>query len=283
MSSKIALGRGLEALIPRESTAIQSDAKYRLVPVDAIEPNPLQPRHDFNEESLQQLAESFKQNGVMQPLVVKKNGSNFTIIAGERRLRAARLAGLTEVPVMLMDEVDEPRMLELALVENLQREDLNPLEAAEGFRTLIDRCGLTQQQMAERVGKSRSAVANTLRLLELPETIKQMMREGKLTEGHARTLLTVVNPTIMLELAEKFAAESLSVRAAEREASRVRRMLTRPKIRDANVQEAENFLIHLLGTAVRIHRGRKKGRIEIDYYSDDDLNRLLELLRRIGS
>jgi ParB family chromosome partitioning protein len=283
MSSKIALGKGLEALIPRESTAIQGDAKYRLVPVDAIEPNPLQPRRDFDEESLQQLADSFKQNGVMQPLVVKKNGSNFTIIAGERRLRAAQIAGLTEVPVMLMDEVDEPRMLELALVENLQREDLNPLEAAEGFRTLIDRCGLTQQQMAERVGKSRSAVANTLRLLELPETIKQMMREGKLTEGHARTLLTVVNPTIMMELAEKFAAESLSVRAAEREASRVRRMLTRPKIRDANVQEAENFLIHLLGTAVRIHRGRKKGRIEIDYYSDDDLNRLLELMRRIGS
>jgi ParB family chromosome partitioning protein len=282
MSSKVALGRGLEALIPRESTAIQGDAKYRLVPVDAIEPNPLQPRRDFDEESLQQLAESFKRDGVMQPLVVKKNGSNFTIIAGERRLRAARMAGLTEVPVMLMEEVDEPRMLELALVENLQREDLNPLEAAEGFRTLIDRCGLTQQQMAERVGKSRSAVANTLRLLELPETIKQMMREGKLTEGHARTLLTVVNPTIMMELAEKFAAESLSVRAAEREAARVRRALTRPRTRDANVQEAENFLIHLLGTAVRIHRGRKKGRIEIDYYSDDDLNRLLELLRRIG-
>ncbi|MFQ6008017.1 MAG: ParB/RepB/Spo0J family partition protein [Candidatus Zixiibacteriota bacterium] len=283
MSSKVVLGRGLEALIPRESATVQGDAKYRLVPVDAIEPNPLQPRRNFDEEGLQQLAESFKRDGVIQPLVVKKNGSNFTIIAGERRLRAARMAGLTEVPVMLMDEVDELRMLELALVENLQREDLNPLEAAEGYRTLIDRCGLTQQKLAERVGKSRPAVANTLRLLELPETVKQMIRDGKLSEGQARTLLTVSNETIMLELAEKFAAESVSVRDAEREAARVRKMLREPRIKDANLMEAENFLIHLLGTAVRIHRGRKKGRIEIDFYSDDDLNRLLELLRRVGA
>lgn len=283
MSSKVVLGRGLEALIPRESATVQGDAKYRLVPVDAIEPNPLQPRRNFDEEGLQQLAESFKRDGVIQPLVVKKNGSNFTIIAGERRLRAARMAGLTEVPVMLMDEVDELRMLELALVENLQREDLNPLEAAEGYRTLIDRCGLTQQKLAERVGKSRPAVANTLRLLELPEAVKQMIRDGKLSEGQARTLLTVSNETIMLELAEKFAAESVSVREAEREAARVRKMLREPRIKDANLMEAENFLIHLLGTAVRIHRGRKKGRIEIDFYSDDDLNRLLELLRRVGA
>lgn len=283
MSSKVVLGKGLDALIPRDSTSTHAEKKYQLVPLERILPNPLQPRRDFDEEGLQQLAESFKRNGVMQPLIVKKNGSNFTMIAGERRLRAARVAGLTEVPVVLMEDVDEPRMLELAMVENLQREDLNPLEAAEGYRTLIERCNLTQNDLAGKVGKSRAAVANTLRLLSLPDLVKQMIREGKLSEGHARALLAVDSEEQMLALAQKIVAESWSVRDAERETGRVRKRRLVPKRKIPALTEVETFLKQLLGTAVRIYPGLKKGKIEIDYYSDDDLDRLLELFRRIGS
>jgi ParB family chromosome partitioning protein len=282
MSSKVVLGKGLEALIPRESTTSTGDAKYQMVPVDRIEPNPLQPRREFDEDALQQLAESFKRNGVMQPLVVKKNGSNFTIIAGERRLRAARIAGLTEVPVVLMDEVDEGRMLELALVENLQREDLNPLEAAEGYRTLMERFGLTQNELAGRVGKSRVAVANTMRLLTLPEQVKRLIREGKLSEGHARALLAVDNEQRLIELAEKIVTESWTVRHTEREVSGLKRRTASPRKKIPALVEVETFLKQLLGTSVRIYPGVKKGRIEIDFYSDDDLDRLLELFRKIG-
>jgi len=283
MSSKVVLGKGLDALIPRESTLAHDEAKYQLVPLERIVPNPLQPRRDFNEEGLRQLAESFRHNGIMQPLIVKNNGSEFTIIAGERRLRAARIAGLTEVPVVLMEDVDEPRMLELAMVENLQREDLNPLEAAEGYRTLIERCSLTQNELAAKVGKSRAAVANTLRLLSLPDPVKQLIREGKLSEGHARALLAVDSEEQMLALAQKIVAESWSVRDAERETGRVRKRRLVPKRKIPALTEVETFLKQLLGTSVRIHPGLKRGRIEIDYYSDDDLDRLLELFRRIGS
>ncbi|HWR83029.1 MAG TPA: ParB/RepB/Spo0J family partition protein [Candidatus Deferrimicrobium sp.] len=281
--SKVVLGRGLEALIPTDLTPVDKKEIYRLVPVDQIAPNPLQPRRDFDEESLRTLADSVKRDGLIQPLVVRQQGNAFTIIAGERRWRAARLAGLTEVPVVLLDDVDEARMLELALVENLQREDLNPLETAEGYHTLIDRCGLTQNDLAHKVGKSRTAVANTLRLLNLPETVKAMIREGRLSEGHARALLAVESEARMLALAEKILAESWTVRDAEREArkSAKRRRLVRRQ--PPHLAEAETILKQTLGTSVRIHQGRKKGRIEIEFYGDSDLERLLELLRRIGS
>jgi len=281
--SKIVLGKGIEALIPGESKKTDNDGKYRLVPVDRIAPNPLQPRRDFELEGLQQLAESFKHNGIMQPLVVKEESSGFVIIAGERRLRAAKLAGINEVPVILMDDMDEPRMLELALVENLQREDLNPLEAAEAYRTLIERCNLTQNELAAKVGKSRTAVANILRLIGLPEQIKQMIREGKLSEGHARALLAVDGEEKMLALAEKIASESWSVRDVEREAGHGKRKRRAHRRMSPALSEVETFLKQLLGTSVTIHPGAKKGRIEIEYYGDDDLDRLLELFRRIGA
>ncbi|TET94156.1 MAG: ParB/RepB/Spo0J family partition protein [Candidatus Zixiibacteriota bacterium] len=281
--SKVVLGRGIEALIPTESKPSHEEGKYRLVPPDLIGPNPLQPRHDFDQDSLQQLADSLKRNGMIQPLVVKQSDSGFTIIAGERRLRAARIAGLKEVPVVLMDEVDEPRMLELALVENLQREDLNPLEAAEAYHTLIERCGLTQNELAVRVGKSRTAVANILRLRGLPEAIKLMIREGKLSEGHARAILAAGSEEQMLALAQRALRDALSVRDVEREAGRGKRKSRAILRKDPILSDTETFLKQLLGTSVTIHPGRKKGRIEIEYYGDQDLDRLLELFRRIGS
>jgi len=281
--SKVVLGRGIEALIPTESKPSHEEGKYRLVPPDLIGPNPLQPRHDFDQDSLQQLADSLKRNGMIQPLVVKQSDSGFTIIAGERRLRAARIAGLKEVPVVLMDEVDEPRMLELALVENLQREDLNPLEAAEAYHTLIERCGLTQNELAVRVGKSRTAVANILRLRGLPEAIKLMIREGKLSEGHARAILAAGSEEQMLALAQRALRDALSVRDVEREAGRGKRKSRAILRKDPILSDTETFLKQLLGTSVTIHPGPKKGRIEIEYYSDQDLDRLLELFRRIGS
>jgi len=280
--SKVVLGRGIEALIPTESKPSHEEGKYRLVPPDLIGPNPLQPRHDFDQDSLQQLADSLKRNGMIQPLVVKQSDSGFIIIAGERRLRAARIAGLKEVPVVLMDEVDEPRMLELALVENLQREDLNPLEAAEAYQTLIQRCGLTQNELAAKVGRSRTAVANILRLLGLPEAIKLMIREGKLSEGHARAILAAGSEEQMLALAQRALRDTLSVRDVEREASRGKRKLRAHRRMSPALSDVETFLKQLLGTSVTIHPGAKKGRIEIEYYGDQDLDRLLELFRRIS-
>jgi ParB family chromosome partitioning protein len=281
--SKVVLGRGIEALIPTESKQTTDRGPYRLVAADKIHPNPLQPRRGFDEESLGQLAESFKHNGILQPLIVQEAKDGFTIIAGERRLRAARMAGITEVPVVLMQEVDEPRMLELALIENLQREDLNPLEAAEAYQTLIDRCGLTQNKLAGRVGKSRTAVANTLRLLGLPDEIKKMIREGRLTEGHARALLAADTEEQMQALARRALAEALSVRDLERATVRRKRAATPTALKNPVLADTETFLKQLLGTSVRIRHGRKKGRIEIEYYGDQDLDRLLELFRKIAS
>jgi ParB family chromosome partitioning protein len=205
----------------------------------------------------------------------------FTIIAGERRFRAARLAGLAEVPVVLLDAGDDHHLLELALVENLQRQDLNPLEAAQAYYTLIDRCHLTQAQLAERVGKSRAAVANAMRLLSLPEAIKQMIREGKLTEGHARAILVLDDEAAQLQMAARIVDDALSVRQAEQVTRRPRGRRLIPKRKLPVIAEAENELRQSLGTAVRIHHSLKGGRIEIEYYSDNDLTRLLELFQKL--
>ncbi len=279
---KVVLGKGLDALIPSHSATAIIDKKYRMVSLDRIEPNPMQPRREFGAESLRELAESLKQNGMMQPLVVKNNGSGFTIIAGERRYRAARLAGLDEVAVVIMDDVDEDKMLELALVENIQREDLNPIETAEAFRSLLDRCNLSQNELAERVGKSRTAVANTIRLLGLPDSIIKMVRSGELSEGHARTLLALETEEQMLLMVNRIHDESLSVRSLEQETSKSPRRRKMQRIKLPAILEVESNLKQILGTSVKIKHGLKKGRLEIEYYGESDLNRLLDLFQKIG-
>jgi ParB family chromosome partitioning protein len=278
--SRVVLGKGLEALIPGEGKAAGDEKKYRMVPLERLSPNPMQPRRDFDETRLSELADSFKRDGIIQPLVVRREGSGYTIIAGERRFRAARIADLKEVPVLVMDDVDDVHMLELALVENLQREDLNPIEAAEGNHVLIEKCGLTQAQLAARIGKSRTTVTNLLRLLTLPDAIKEMVRAGKLTEGHARAILAFDDEAEQLRLAERIVSDALTVRDVENRAGRSRKRRLVPKRKNPAVAEAESFLRQLLGTSVKIHRGLKRGRIEIEYYSDDDLDRLLELFRK---
>lgn len=283
MNSRVVLGRGLEALIPqKESKELQDMAnrKFKMVPIDRIQPNPMQPRRAFAEEGLKELAESFKQNGIMQPLVVTQNGDDFIIIAGERRLRAAKLAGLTELPVVLMNDADDIRRLELALIENIQRENLNPIEVAHAFKTLLERCGLSQEQLSERVNKSRSAVTNNLRLLTLPISIQILVRDGKLTEGHARALLSLENERDILDMAEEILKGSWSVRETEERTRRKKRRLI-PKRQTPTLAEYENKLRQILGTAVKILPGLKRGRIEIEYYGNDDLERIVALLKTI--
>ncbi len=281
--SKLVLGKGLGALIPTDDTKSAETHRFKTVSLDRIAPNPMQPRREFDQESLMQLAQSFKENGIMQPLLVRANGSGFTIIAGERRYRAARLAGMTEVPVLQMDDVTDAQMLEMALVENLQRENLNPMETAEGYRRLIEECGLTQAQLGDRVGKSRSAVTNVIRLNGLPESIKTMIRHGKLTEGHARAILALENELDMVRLAEQIVNDSLSVREVEQVTSRTKKRRLVPKKKIPALTEIENYLKRLLGTSVKINPGLKQGKIEIEFYGDEDLERLLELFKKIES
>lgn len=280
--SRVVLGKGLNALIPNESTRSEESDKFRIVELDRIAPNPMQPRREFDESSLRALAESLKANGVMQPLIVKQGESGYTIIAGERRFRAAKLAGLKEAPVVLMDDVDDTRMLELALIENLQREDLNPLDAAEAYRALMERCSCTQNELADKVGKSRAAIANQIRLLALPESIKMMIRDGRLAEGHARAILSLPTEEAMIVLANRIVGESMSVRAVEQVTSRTKKRRLIPKRLAPALADAEVRLKQLLGTSVKIKHGLKRGKIEIEYYGDEDLSRLMELMERIS-
>ena len=280
--TKIALGKGLGALIPASDKTDHPAPGFKTVPLEQIAPNPMQPRSDFSPDGLAELAESVKKDGIIQPLVVRRNGNGFTIIAGERRYRAAKLAGLEVVPVVVLDDINDTRMLELALIENIQRENLNPVELAEAYRKLIDQCGLTQAQLATRVGKSRVAVANQLRLLTLPEDLQALVRERKLTEGHARSLLSLTGPEEMRRMARRVMEESLSVRDVEQQVSRrKKRKRLVVKRRPPALVEMETYLKRLLGTAVRIVPGLKHGRIEIEYFGDEDLERLLELFRKM--
>ena len=279
--SKQVLGRGLGALIPSQAEPEGESRKFQMIALAEISPNPMQPRQTFDTERLNELAASLKQDGMMQPLVLKKNGVGYHIIAGERRYRAAKLAGLDKVPATVMENIDDTRMLELALIENVQREDLNPIELAEAYRRLIEQCGLTQQQLSDRVGKSRTAVTNQLRLLRLPESVSRYLRDGRLTEGHARSLLALPSEDDMIRLADQIVEGDLSVRQVEGKVSSGKKRRLIPKRKLPALADAESYLKRLLGTSVKIVPGLKRGRIEIEYYSDDDLNRLLELFARI--
>ncbi len=275
------LGRGLGALLTDYSENDAAQAVTTL-PLQRIEPNPNQPRKRFDEVELQALADSIAQHGLLQPLAVRDMGNGYyQIIAGERRWRACRLAGLSEVPVTVV-EADDRTVMELALVENLQREDLNPMEEAEGYRVLLEEYGLTQEQAAQQVGKSRSAVANALRLLTLSDEVRALVENGELTAGHARALLTLPNGRLQKAAAQKILALRLSVRQAE---AMCKRMAAEEKPKEEPeplavdyVAECEKHLTRRLGRRVHIVNGKRKGRVELDFYGDDDLQKLYEAL-----
>jgi ParB family transcriptional regulator, chromosome partitioning protein len=280
-TTKKALGRGLSALI---RTGDSGQEGVREVDIDLLQPNRFQPRSDFDEGKLNELAQSIKTNGVLQPLLVRKVQDHYEIVAGERRWRAAQLAGLFRIPVVVRAVRDE-RLLEVALVENIQRENLNPVEAAKAFQRLHAELGLSHDEIAHRTGKDRTTVTNYIRLLKLPREVQHLIAEGRLSMGHARALLALESATDQKELAQKAAKGNWSVRQVERAASRQRTPKLMPgtpaePIQDPNVRHAVEELERTLGTRVRISANGAQGQIEIEYYSQDDLIRLYELIVR---
>lgn len=253
--------------------------------IEDIVPNPNQPRTHFNESLLEELSESIRENGVLQPLLVRKNGSKYEIIAGERRYQASKIAGLEKVPVIIKD-VDDQKMLELALIENLQRSDLNPIEEAKGYKQLIKASGMTQEALSKAVSKSRSAITNSLRLLDLPDAVQQMMYDGKLTAGHARAILAVPFEEARIKLAEKVVAEGLSVRATENlaplfsvgDAPKTPRPVT-----PQSYKKAARVLRQLFNTNVKVKATRGKNKIEIEFKDEEDLQRILESMVDAGA
>lgn len=284
MTRKV-LGRGLGALLSAEGTATATEDSSE-IPIDLIEPSPLQPRSVFDEAKLNELARSISANGVVQPLLLRRRGDRYELIAGERRWRAAQLAGLSKVPAVIRN-VSDDKVLELALIENIQREDLNPIEEARAYKKLIETIGLTQETVAERVGRDRSYVTNYLRLLRLPEDLQELLQAGRLSTGHARAILGTDQVDIQRRLARKIIEQDLSVRATERlvrqltePGTRGKRVVARKEEGDANVRAAENKLRRQFGTQVRIvlAQGQQPGRIELEFYNSRDLDRLYSLL-----
>lgn len=274
------LGRGLGALLsasgpsaPEAAPAVAID-----LPIEAIAPNPRQPRKDFDDKSLRDLSASMSQSGVLQPVVVRRLGSGYQLIVGERRWRAAKLAGLTRIPAVVR-EASDAQSLELALVENLLREDLNPIEEAEGYQRLLAEFGWTQEELAQRVARDRSSIANCLRLLKLPDLIQADLRAGRLTMGHARALLSLASPGEQLKLREEILAHSWSVRATEQGVQAKRVRPTRRQLRRSpELTAVEDVLRGVLATRVRLIGNERAGRIEIVYSSREELDRLAELI-----
>ena len=285
MASNKGLGKGLGALLGDFDDISAEKSPYKLLPIYKVEPNPGQPRQDFDEEELQALADSIAEHGIIQPLTVRETAGGFyQIIAGERRWRAARMANLTEVPAVII-EADDKKTMELALIENLQRQDLNPVEEALGYQSLMADYGLTQEEASQRVGKSRSAVANALRLLNLPQPILEKIRSGDLSAGHARAVLSLKSEKKQLEAAQKIIALGLSVRQAE---LLCKNMSKEPEHKEPPVTlavdyvaECEKQLSKHLGRGVKIVNGKRKGRFELEFYGQDDLQALLELLLKV--
>lgn len=285
MASQKGLGRGLGALLGDFDQDAAEDSAYKLLPLHRVEPNPDQPRQDFDEEELAALAESIRVHGVLQPLTVRETGGGYyQIIAGERRWRASRMAGLTDVPAIVI-EADDRKAKELALIENLQRQDLNSVEEALGYQSLMNEFGLTQEEAAQRVGKSRPAVANALRLLTLDEKVLDMLRAGELTAGHAKAILMLKSEKKQLEAAQKIANLGLSVRQAEllcKNMSKEQPEKKEPAAFQVDyVRECEKSLSKHLGRGVKIVNGKRKGRFELEFYGQDDLQILLDALMKI--
>jgi len=286
----MALGRGLDALIPDLGTmdgmagaSLPTRKDFFLCEIDMIRPNHYQPRRHFAADELEELAESIRSQGIIQPLLVRADDVGYELVAGERRLRAATMAGLDRVPVLVKD-VSDAEMLEISIVENIQRENLNPMEEAEAYHRLITEFDLTQDKAAERVGKSRSAVANFLRLRQLPDPIKESIMEGALSMGHARALLGADTPAKQQAAWREVVAKKLSVRDTEALIKRInaeKKPAPTPEMTSAQryFRDVSEDLSRHFGTRVRIQRKGKKGRVEIDFFSDDDLDRLLGMLR----
>ena len=287
--SKKALGRGIDALLSGADgdTPVESGAGVEHVPLSSLRPNPEQPRKEFREEALQELAQSIRRKGIIQPVLVEKTGDSYLIIAGERRYRAAQIAGLNEIPVVVREFSDDDK-LEIALIENLQREDLNPIEEAVAYKRLIDQKGLNQDEVADAVGKNRSTVANSLRLLKLPEEMQKALVTGEITPGHARAVLSVLNPSDQRILFSRILQDGLSVREAEYQAgdfNKGRRPVPvkdkgtgKKQIIQPELKDLEQKFLDALGTKVSIKGTVKQGKIEISYYSMDDLERILEII-----
>jgi ParB family transcriptional regulator, chromosome partitioning protein len=275
-----ALGRGLSALIPEpEAPAVPAAAAE--VPISALDPNPFQPRSAMDPERLAELTASVRESGIVQPILVRRRGERYQIIAGERRFRAAQATGLATVPVMVRD-VDDEHLLELALVENIQREELNPIEEAQAFHRLQDEFGLTQEEIARRVGRDRATVANTLRLLRLPRELRELLAEARLDAGHGRAILALERAEDQVALGREAARKGLSVREVERRVALQRAPRGARPRKDANTRAAEERLRSALGARVEIARRGRGGQIRILFAGEAELNRLFELLVRAG-
>ena len=279
-----ALGRGLSALLPE--TELSANEELLEVDLDLIEPNPAQPRTRFDEARLEELAQSIRSNGVVQPLLLRRRGGRFQLVAGERRWRAAQRAGLQRIPAVVR-EIEDDKLLELALIENIQRQELNAIEEAHAYKNLIEALGLTQEMVAQRVGRDRSFITNYLRLLRLPQDLQQFIEEGKLTAGHARALLAIEDVEVQRRIAKNIIDQSLSVRDTEKIVKGIvtgkdadKADAIPAKRDDANVRAAETKLRRRFGTQVRILPSSTGtgGKIEIEYYSEEDLNRLYEAM-----
>ena len=284
MASQKGLGKGLGALLGDFTEEPLEKSAYQLLPIYKVEPNPDQPRHDFDEEELQALADSITVHGIIQPLTVREMPNGYyQIIAGERRWRAARMANLSDVPAVII-EADDKKAMELALIENLQRQDLNPLEEALGYQTLMNEYGLTQEEAAGRVGKSRPAVANALRLLGLCPEVQELVRKGELSAGHARAILQLKSEKKQQEAAQKIVALGLSVRQAELLCKNMSKEPV-PQKKEVfavdYVAECEKSLSKHLGRGVKIVNGKRKGRFELEFYGQEDLQNLLDALMKI--
>ena len=275
------LGRGLESLFEDAAPSFDSDAKIETLPLREIEPDPDQPLKTFEQEALGELAASIAEHGLLQPIAVRPRGLNgYTIVAGERRWRACRMAGLTEVPVVVKD-VTEEQAMELALVENLQREDLDPVEEAAGIRELMVRCDLTQEQAAQKLGKSRSALANSLRLLNLPETVLELLKSGFINMGHAKVILGLPTPELQEQAAQMVADNQLNVRQTEalcKKLMKPAKTPAEPPIRSAFPVEVEESLKQVLGSEVNLAYHDGKGKLTVHFYSDDQLRAFANLL-----
>lgn len=282
MSKKIGLGKGLDALLP--ALSINEDDKVVEIPLAQLRPNPYQPRRNFNDETIQELADSIKEHGVIQPIIVRSVLKGFEIIAGERRFRASQVCGKPTIPAVVKKFSDQ-QVMEIALIENVQREDLNALEIAIAYQALIDQFKLTQEELSLKVGKSRSHIANFLRLLQLPEEVKEYVSRGTLSMGHAKAIVGLKDKKVIKALADTAIKEQWSVRELEEEVKKLeekvdsKKMKLKPKRKDPYINQLEESLREMYRTTVKIKHSNNKGKIELLYYSKDDLDRLLELLQ----